>query len=131
MSITYVAGTNTLTLDGVNTYTVNDIYLADIAGGWGVVTKLCTKSFCLGAKIIIGDGTNVTQLVDNGISIMFEGASSASWQKSFHVKNHAILALGTLVSAANKITKNGVLYYIAETKKTWHDNQVFVLYGGP
>lgn len=41
----------------VASYTLRDIYDADIAGGWGKVQLLGTDMYKISAKIIIGDGT--------------------------------------------------------------------------
>jgi hypothetical protein len=67
MAISYNAGTNTLTLDGVNTYTLLDIYNADVAGAWGVVTRV-GEMYLFMCNIVIGDaGGNATRLIDSNV----------------------------------------------------------------
>ncbi|MCK4415492.1 MAG: carboxypeptidase regulatory-like domain-containing protein, partial [Candidatus Eisenbacteria sp.] len=59
--------TNTLTLDGVNTYTLAQIYTADVGGGWGVVTKV-GEMYLFMCHMVVGDaGGNATKLVDSNV----------------------------------------------------------------
>ena len=67
MAISYNAGTNTLTLDGVNTYTLENIYQADVGGGWGVVTKV-GEMYLFMCNMVIGDAAgNTTKLIDSDV----------------------------------------------------------------
>ena len=68
MAINYNAGTNTLTLDGTNTYTLADILAADVGGGWGVVTNV-GEMYLIMAHVVIGDGSNPTKLIDNNVGM--------------------------------------------------------------
>ena len=76
MAITYVAGTNTITLDGVNTYSFTAIYNADVASGWGVVTKQGDIQFAINAKIVVGNGTDKTKLVEIQLKLKMNKPSS-------------------------------------------------------
>ena len=67
MAISYNAGTNTLTLDGVNTYTLLDIYNANVAGAWGVVTHV-GEMYLFMCHMVVGDAVgNATKLIDNNV----------------------------------------------------------------
>jgi hypothetical protein len=63
MAITYNAGTNTITVTGYTEAvpcTFHDIKLADMAGGWGVVSEAHGNQFFLTCHLQIGDGTIAT-----------------------------------------------------------------------
>lgn len=88
MAISYNAGTNTITLDGVNTYTLTNIYNADVAGGWGVVTQYGDISYLFECHLIVGSGSDITQLVDTGKT--FQLATNAA-RKDLQVTVNSIL----------------------------------------
>ena len=68
MAISYVAGTNTLTLDGVNTYTLNDIYNEDVAQGWGVVTHV-GEMYLFMCNMVVGGAGAATKLIDSDVGM--------------------------------------------------------------
>lgn len=118
MAITYDAGTNTITITGyteATPCTFLDIYNADIAGGWGKVTRQCTNQYCIQAKIQIGDGSTATWFADTKQQITFDNLfSSDTWANEiFNVLANAHFRLGEHVSG--KLTKNGCAIFIAWT----------------
>lgn len=83
MAINYNAGTNTITLDGVNTYTLLDIYNADVAGGWSVVSKV-GEMYLFMCHMIIGDAAgNATKLIDTDVGFQI-GVTGT--RKNFNTK---------------------------------------------
>lgn len=114
MAITYNAGTNTITLDGANIYSFTDIYNADIAGSWGVVTRQCLNQFCFSCHIVIGDNTNVTKLEDTSKQIIFtNGIVSAGNINQIEIKTNSEMTLGSIISGY--ITTNGCSIISQET----------------
>ncbi|MBW2077898.1 MAG: hypothetical protein JRI71_10195 [Deltaproteobacteria bacterium] len=123
MAITYSAVTNTITVTG---YTeaipcnFTDIYNADVAGSWGVVTRQCTNQLCFSAKLIIGDGSTATWLADTKKHILFvAGVITANWQQMIYVMASAHFRLGTLYSATNKTTRSGSSVETANTANSF------------
>jgi hypothetical protein len=53
-------------LNGANTYTLLDIYNADVAGGWGVVTHV-GEMYLLLCNMVIGGAGAATKLIDNDV----------------------------------------------------------------
>lgn len=113
MAITYNAGTNTITVTGYTEATpcnFTDIYNADVAGGWGKVTRQCTNQFCFAAGLKIGDGSTTTWFADGSKYIIFTVApiTNAVYNPcSLYVVGNANFRLGTLTDASKKTTKNG------------------------
>ena len=70
MAITYNAGTNVITVTGYTAgtpCTFLDVWNADQAGGWGVITRQCSHQYCLSAQLDIGDGSTVTYFGDKNV----------------------------------------------------------------
>ena len=83
MAITYNAGTNIITVTGYTEgtpCTFLDIYNADVAGGWGVVTRQCTNQYCFDAQVYIGDGSTVTWFVDKYFHAIWNAFYTANYQ---------------------------------------------------
>lgn len=98
MGITYNAGTNTITVIGYTESTpctFLDIYNADIAGSWGIVTKQCTSQFCINANLIIGNGS-ITWFIDLEKQIKV---------KTIFIETNGNFRLGELIT--NNRTKKG------------------------
>ena len=92
MAITYNAGTNTITVTGytgVTPCTFLDFFNADVAGGWGVVTRLCNDFFCFSCHLTIGDDLTTTWFKDTLKTAIFTAASC-----KFYVKTLATFQLG-------------------------------------
>jgi|GEM_PF-2556963 len=110
-TITYDSGTNTITVTGYTEATpcnFTDIYNADVAGAWGVVTRQCTNQFCFNCRLVIGDGTTETWFVDSLKQIIFSATStSGSSQKLFDVKSSSHFILGVCSSDVDKTTEDG------------------------
>jgi len=104
--ITYSAPTITVT--GTNAgapWTFLDIYNADVAGGWGVVTKTSGDSqFQFNAKIVIGNNVLATTFTDTNKQIVFLAGLASPL---IEVKNVAVLTLGQAFNVANKIGMYG------------------------
>ncbi len=92
MAITYNATDNIITLDGTNTYSFEDIYNADQAGGWGVVSKQGDDQYFIEANITLGDGTNKTQIVDEDCAIQLGTGTNQRWMET---KTNSIFKLTT------------------------------------
>jgi hypothetical protein len=60
----------------IASYTMADVYAADVAGGWGKVQQLGTDMYKISAKLIIGDGTTTTFLTFRYGMIDFGATSS-------------------------------------------------------
>lgn len=117
MAITYNAGTNIITITGYTSgtpCTFLDIYNADVAGGWGVVTRQCLNQYCIDAKIDFGDGSTATYFADiNKMIIIPHGYSSVAWV--WTVKNNTNVRLGTLIDATTKTTRDGCIIISIDT----------------
>ncbi len=93
MAITYNAGTDTITVTAgtagaPNTFT--DIYNADVAGGWGQVTKT-SNLFVFSAKLQVGDGSTATYLHDTFKKVILN--------EIWTIKNNAELKTGLQISS--------------------------------
>lgn len=121
MVITYNAGTNTITVTGyteATPCTFLDLYNADVAGGWGVITRQCTVQYCLSCKIVIGDGSTATYFCDKLIQIVFvDGIASSHYEKLIEVKDNAYLTFGEIHNAGLKLSRYGV--QIIDLEDTW------------
>lgn len=90
MAISYNAGTNTLTVTGAGN-TMAAIFAADVAGGWGVVSR-AGDYYLLACNLTVGDGSTVTDITDTvGVQI-----GTAAANKSFLITARATFQLGTL-----------------------------------
>jgi len=109
-SIAYNTGSNTITIISGSTNSFNDIYNADVAGGWGVVTIQGTSQYYSTAKIVIGDGTTATTFLDSNKQIVFYGAGSAGGSNWIDVKAAATVTFGVLVDATSCATTSGIAF---------------------
>lgn len=80
MAITYDAGTNIITVTGYTEETpctFEDIYQADVAGGWGVVSKIGDFGYFIEGNLTIGDGgSTITWFADTQKAVQL-GTSGA------------------------------------------------------
>jgi len=92
MAITYDSGSNTITVagdNGGNGYTMADVYAADVAGSWGVVTEIiANQAYYVNAHLAIGDGSTVSFLKSIQELVCFEP------DKWFYLNNKGKLQLG-------------------------------------
>lgn len=91
MGITYDAPSNTLTVtDG--TYDFEDIYNADVAGGWGVVSKQ-GQQYLIDASFTVGDESegNAATVQDEGKQVQI---GSESNHIMFKVTEYSTLQMG-------------------------------------
>jgi hypothetical protein len=110
MAITYDSTTNVITVTGYTSgipCTFDDIYNADVASGWGKVTRQGAKQYYFTAKLIIGDGATNTYFTDISKQVVFEAIFTANNQSLILVMNNAYFTLGVLQDAATKRTYNG------------------------
>ena len=112
MAIVYDAPSNTITVTGYTEgvpCTFLDVWNADQAGGWGVVAKQGTHQFELSCKIKVGDGVNASYLGDVDVQIVFvDGIVTAAGENLFELTANSFTTFGTLVSAADKTSKQGI-----------------------
>lgn len=126
MAVTYNAGTNTITVVGYTEAapcTFTTIYNADVAGGWGVVSRQCTDQFCSSAKIVIGDGSTVTYLKTTNEQIVFNvcggdvlhGATNSYFYMGNNpsgneCKDGSVIIFGGLASISTIRLQNAYIY---------------------
>ena len=113
MAITYDAPSNTITVTGYTEETpctFEDIYQADVANGWGVVSKQGDSQYLFDACIVVGNDVNTSWLKDSAVQIEFSASCiTANWQRPLiHVQNEGHFQLGTLLDATDKTTEDGV-----------------------
>jgi hypothetical protein len=122
MAITYNAGTNVITVTGYTEGTpcnFTDIYNADVAGGWGVITRLCTYMFCSSAHIEIGDGSTTTYLKDTSKTLYFTISAAR-----FYIKANAHIQLGNKTATGG--TKQGCTLFFSGASGS---NSEFYIWG--
>jgi len=103
--ITYDSETNTITVVGGSEdspYTFEDIYQADVNGGWGKVKKQGEREYFLSANLQIGDGSTSTVFKETQKAIEING--------EFKVKEESIAQFGEWDGHA----KNGCYIYFAK-----------------
>ena len=109
-SFSYNAGTNTVTVTGSSTTLMDDWVAADIAGGWGKISKLGTSLYLVSCKLIGGDGATLTNVSDKNKQIVFaDGIVTGDNQYLLRVIDNATLTLGVIGDAAAKTSANGCL----------------------
>jgi len=112
VAITYDAPSNTITVTGYTEgtpCTFLDIWNADQAGGWGVVSKQGGNQFLFDCRVVIGNGSTATWFADTKKQICFTDSSvSANYQVEMDVKNNAHLRFGTLLDDSTYRTTDGV-----------------------
>ena len=114
-SITYDNGTNTITIVGFSESspcTFEDIYQADVANGWGVVSKQGDNQYEFRCKLQIGDGTYETWLVDANKAI-----SHTINDNFISILANGHFRCGTVVDEANRTTKDGCFIYTNSSNK--------------
>ena len=114
-SITYDSGTNTITIVGFNESspcTFEDIYQADVANGWGVVSKQGDNQYEFRCKLQIGDGTNETWLIDANKAI-----SHTIDDDFIYIPSHGHFRCGVVVDEANRTTKDGCFIFTNSSNK--------------
>ncbi len=120
--ISYNAGTNTILVTGYSLLTpcnFTDIYNADVAGGWGVVSKQGTNQFHFTVKLQIGDGSINTWFADIKKGIRFSGAITTDWQNLIDIKTSGHFRIGEVVDDAKKITKHGCSIFVDDLSKRY------------
>lgn len=108
--VTYNAGTNIITITGGTVsvpVTLEDVYNADVSGGWGVVFQTSYNQYLLTACFQVGDGSTATYFKERFTEIMFENCSFASDSVIIRVKNNAVFQLGSVISATYKTSYEG------------------------
>ena len=109
-SFSYNAETNTVTVTGSTTTLMDDWVAADIAGGWGKISKLGTSLYLVSCKIVGGDGATPTNVSDKNKQIVFvDGIVTGDNQILISAVSNATLTLGVLGDAAAKTSANGCL----------------------
>lgn len=109
MAITYNAGTNTIQITGYTEGTpanFTDIYNADVAGGWGKVTRQCANQFCFNCYLHIGDGSTATWFADKGKAVFWQELG-VTWERYIQVTSNAHFRLGVLINDTKKSTREG------------------------
>jgi len=119
-SITYDSGSNTIIIVGdsvcgnssSNPCTFEDIYQADVANGWGVVSKQGDNQYEFRCKLQIGDGTNETWFADTSKEI-----SHTINDNFVYIPSHGHFRCGVIVDEVNKTTKDGCFIYTNSSDK--------------
>ena len=104
-SITYDSGNNTIIVVGFNKSspcTFEDIYQADVANGWGVVSKQGDNQYEFRCKLQIGDGTSETWLADTNKAI-----SHTINDNFINITPNGYFRCGIVVDETNRTTKDG------------------------
>lgn len=121
MAITYNAVTNIITVTGYTEAvpcTFNDIYNADVAGGWGVWGRQCNNQYCSNAGLEIGDGSTVTWFKDTSKMVRFT-VYTAGYRDAMTVRALGNAQIGEIMDASNKLGKNGCELYFAGVLPNW------------
>lgn len=120
MPITYDAPSNTITVTGYTEgtpCTFNDVYNADQAGGWGVVSKQGNVQYLFDAKLVIGDGSTSTWFADEAVQVDFStNVFTGTYHNAIWVRVNAHFRLGRLRDAAKKITDHGCAVFAYSTR---------------
>ncbi|MHA1882473.1 MAG: carboxypeptidase-like regulatory domain-containing protein [Candidatus Thorarchaeota archaeon] len=114
-SITYDSGSNTIKVVGFNESspcTFEDIYQADVANGWGVVSKQGDNQYEFRCKLQIGDGTNETWLIDANKAI-----SHTIDDNFINITPNGYFRCGVIVDEINRTTKDGCFIYTTSSNK--------------
>jgi len=103
-----IVGDSTCGDSSSNPCTFEDIYQADVNGGWGVVNKQDDNQYEITCGLQIGNGTTETWLIDTNKEISFTGLVAG-----FDVKNNGHFRLGEIVDEIDRTTTNGCYLYLA------------------
>jgi len=111
---TYDAPSNTVTVTGGTSGSPASIaidgYAADVAGGWGVITRLNNYQYQLACKFNIGDGSTETHVKDSEKQFVLADGVVGSWAYYFEVKANAYLTFGNMENQSQKATNQGVSF---------------------
>lgn len=77
--------------------TFEDIYDADVGGGWGIVTKAGTKTYGIAGSLVVGDGTNACYLTDTKVAVTWEYAWAAD-EFALHMRTGSVTQMGELLN---------------------------------
>ena len=114
-SITYDGGNNTIIVVGFSESspcTFEDIYQADVANGWGVVSKQGDNQYEFRCKLQIGDDTTETWLIDANKAI-----SHTINDNFIYISNYGHFRCGVVVDEVNRATKDGCFIYTNSSSK--------------
>lgn len=110
-TITYSAVANIISAVGGSQsapITFEDLYQADVLGGWGKVSKQSTVQYSFACKIVIGDGSTSTWFADVGKQVTFTAsASTTSGETLILVRSVATFTLGNLSNSTQKTSNSG------------------------
>jgi len=117
-AITYDADNNRIIVVGdadcgnssSNPCTFEDIYQADVANGWDVVSKQDDNQYAITCALQIGDGTNETWLIDTNKEISFTGEITL-----IEIKNKGHFRLGEIIDETNRTTSGGCYLYMTSS----------------
>ncbi len=132
-TITYSAASNTITCVGGASgapITFNDVYLADVSNGWGVVEKQGLSQFLFSCKVQIGDGSTQTYFADVNKHVAFVDGLMTTWEQwIISVRSSAVANFGVLVDSVMKITNDGCVFqnlesvYLSRLGMQWGEGQ--------
>ena len=114
-SITYDSGNNTIIVVGFSESspcTFEDIYQADVANGWSVVSKQGDNQYEFRCRLQIGDGTTETWLIDANKAI-----SHTINDDFISISNYGHFRCGVVVDETNRTTKDGCFIYTNSSNK--------------
>lgn len=110
-TITYDAPTNTITVIGANSShpaEFLDLYNADVAGGWGKVTRLNTNQFLFMCKLHFGNGSTATYVKTLKEQITFgTNVAGANDGNLIYVDVAATFTSGQVDDTDDKLTNFG------------------------
>ena len=109
MGISYDPGVNRIIVTGYSEdspCSFEDIYQADVNGGWGVVNKQGNNQYEFRCKLQIGDGTTETWLIDTKKAISFTLIDNF-----IDIKNYGHLRCGEVISESKRTSKDGCYFY--------------------
>ena len=108
MPITYDAPSNIITVSGyteASPCTFEDIYQADVAGGWGVVSKQGSSQYLFDCRFRIYSG----YFIDISKQVEFSSiAVSADSQWLVELRSNTVFRGGESVDVTNKICRHGL-----------------------
>lgn len=141
-SISYFPANNTIVVVGYTDSvpcTFSDVYAADQAGAWGVVTHTSgstgmTDYYSLNAAIVIGNGVNETYFKDSNIMLHILHLDANFMNYHIDVKNLSLFQLGVLIDKDTKTTGSGCSVFLDLSYNSLlihgEDNSTINLYGG-
>lgn len=112
-SITYSGVTNKITVMQDTSDFFEDIYQADLLGGWGVVTKQGSTQYYFQAGVICGDNTNPYLMLDTNKNVTFWSHGIANFEV-LRILANTTLNFGTLLDADTHNTGDGCSFHFEE-----------------